>query len=73
MCKSYLDFICLLLSNNMLPTIVRPTRIGRESTSLIDHFWTNNYNKIGTSSISMTNVSDHYAIYNSFLTENREV
>ena len=70
--NAYLDFISLMFSNNMLPTIIRPTRIGSKSASLIDHFWTNNYNKIGTSSIGIL-LSDHYAIYNSFLTENREV
>ena len=38
MYKAYLDFISLMFSNNMLVTIIHPTRIGIESASLIDLF-----------------------------------
>ena len=57
------EFISDMYSNGLLPIILKPTRVGRTSASLIDHIWINDYSKLESSSnIIWTNISDHFAI-----------
>ena len=35
------NFVSLMYSNNLILTILRPTRVGKTSATLIGHIWTN--------------------------------
>ena len=59
------DFVDILWANNLLPLIMKPTRVTDKSANLIDHIMTNN---IGIYSrhkqgILMSSISDHYALF----------
>ena len=43
--------------------IQEPTRVTKNTKSLIDHFFTNKRENIVTTGVSKTTVSDHYLIY----------
>ena len=62
LCSKY---ISLMYSCGLLPTIVRPTRISNTSYTLIDNIWING-NVESKFGIIMSNISDHYAIFNIF-------
>ena len=54
-----------LYSYNVFPLITKPTRVTRESATLIDHVLTNNFDMISkhVQGILCTSISDHYAIF----------
>ena len=58
----FLDF---LYSYNVFPLITKPTRVTKESATLIDHVLTNNFdiNSKHVQGILCTSISDHYAIF----------
>ena len=59
---AFLDF---LYSYNVFPLITKPTRVTKESATLIDHVLTNNFdiNSKHVQGILCTSISDHYAIF----------
>ena len=58
----YLNFLSCMFSNDFFPVILRPTRIGPTSATLIDHIWCNKPYNVLDSSIVLSNISDHYAV-----------
>ena len=61
-----------MLGNNLYPLILRPTRVQGQSATLIDNIFCNNLNLLSGSGIYTTDISDHFAIYCSFLPQNNE-
>ena len=64
------NFVSLMYSNNLIPTILRPTIVGKTSATLIDHMWTtssfgNSFN-LCESEVILSNITDHYSIFNLF-------
>ena len=58
----------------MLPTIDKPTRIYRDSATLIDNIFVNNFDDLVLSGNVITDLSDHFSqfcIMHSTLTKNR--
>ena len=60
------EFISDMYSNGLLSIILKPTRVGRTSATLIDHIWINDYSKLNSSNIILTNISNHFAISGSY-------
>ena len=56
----------MMYSFNLIPSIVRPTRIAKNSFTLIDNIFINNYANFAKAGIVMTNISDHYAVFSVF-------
>ena len=57
------NFVSLMYSNNLIPTILRPTRVGKTSATLIDHIWTtssfgNSFN-VCESGNFLSNITEH--------------
>ena len=61
--QSTTAFLDTLYSYNVFPLITKPTRVTRESATLIDHVLTNNFdiNSKHKQGILYTSISDHYA------------
>lgn len=62
-------FLDMLISNNQIPRITKPTRITHLSATLIDHVFTNidtNKSKVGT---ILTDITDHYCNFISLNTK----
>ena len=62
------NFVDLLVSNNLFSTIVKPTRVTGATSTLIDHIWTNNYMNCNSNGIFYDKITDHYPIFQLFLT-----
>ena len=60
------QYISMMYSFNLIPSIVRPTRIAKNSFTLIDNTFINNYANFAKAGIVMTNISDHYAVFSVF-------
>ena len=58
LCSEYLS---LTYCNNLVSTILRPTRVGKSSATLIDNIFTDCCN-LKLSGIILTNIRDHYAV-----------
>ena len=56
------DFVNILTSHSMYPSITRPTRITSKSATLIDNIFTNS-KTCQTSGIIITDISDHLPIF----------
>ena len=56
------EFVDILSSFSLYPSIVKPTRITSKSATLIDNIFTNNYAN-QTSGILLSDVSDHLPIF----------
>ncbi|XP_072041239.1 uncharacterized protein [Amphiura filiformis] len=56
------EFVDVITSYSLYPSITKPTRITRKSATLIDNFFTNNYAN-QTSGIILTDISDHLPIF----------
>ena len=54
------EYLELLYSYSMLPTIYKPTRITESTATIIDIILTNNDEDIAKSTILITNASDHF-------------
>ena len=63
--QSTAAFLDTLYSYNVFPLITKPTRVTRESATLIDHVLTNNFdiNSKHVQGISYTSISGHYAVF----------
>lgn len=55
-------FYNYMTSYQMLPTILKPTRITDVTASLIDNIFTNKWNKVTDSAIIVTDIADHLPI-----------
>ena len=53
----------LIYCNNLVPTILRPTRVGKSSATLIDNIFTDCRN-LKLSGTFLTNITDNYAAFN---------
>ena len=60
LCREYKSFLNLF---NCKQLIKSPTRVTDKTSSLLDHIFTNNPNKINQSGIIKTGFSDHYLTY----------
>ena len=60
------NFLDTMYANYFIPLINRPTRITRESSTLIDNIFSNNYNVNDhqVNGILKTDITDHYIIFN---------
>ena len=58
--QSYLN---LMYSYGMLPKILRPTRVTRSTAALIDHIWINRDDRFSSSSICLSDISDHFPTF----------
>lgn len=57
------EFCDIMLSNGFIPYINRPTRITRNSATLIDHIYSNHQTNSSKSGIIITDVADHQATF----------
>ena len=58
------EFIDLMYSDSLFPTITKPTRVTSHSANLIDNIFCNNIlNAQALSGILYTDISDHYPIF----------
>ena len=51
-----------MASYGYYPCINKPTRVQKQSATLIDHVWTNDFNIITGAGILLTDVADHFAL-----------
>ena len=68
------NFLLSLQSNSILPIIDKPTRVHRESATLIDNIFTNSLDNLVLSGNIITDLSDHFSqfcIINSTILTNR--
>ena len=54
------DYLEMLSTNNMLPEIIKSTRITSHTANLIDHIYTNSFNQQTVSGIATVDISDHF-------------
>ena len=59
--KHYMD---TLNSYGLFPTITKPTRVTKETATLIDNIFTNAYSHSYASGILVSDISDHFPIFN---------
>ena len=57
------EFVNNFYSHNMYPLIDRPTRITRDSASILDNIFTNVLNKQIKSGIFVNDITDHYPVF----------
>ena len=55
-----IDNIC---SRGFVPSITKPTRVTWTSATLIDHIFTNNIHSKSVSGIIVTDVADHFGVF----------
>ena len=60
-------YIDLILGNDMLSLILRPTRVSATSATLIDHVWTKDITSVYNAGIIASHTTDHYPVYANFL------
>ena len=60
------DYLLLIYSYNLLPAILRPTRVSNTFFTLIDNIWFGSCADFSKSGIIMSNITDHYAIFSVF-------
>ena len=51
-------------SYNCIPTIIKPTRVGSTSSTVIDNIFINNSINLKDCGVVLLNISDHFAIFN---------
>ena len=56
-------FIDNMISLGMLPIITKPTRVTKDTATLIDHIYLNTSNSSVTSGIIITDVADHFGVF----------
>lgn len=57
------NFINLMLSMNLYPTITRPSRVTNHSATLIDNIFTNDIKNITTSGLFICDITDHLPVF----------
>ena len=65
-CGRSLEFISLMFQYGFFPVILRPTRVGSRSATLIDHIWTDSTNLFRRSGIVLSDISDHFPVCSNF-------
>ena len=58
-----LELEALMYSLGMFPLVLRPTRIGGSSATLIDHIWANNIDNVIGNGVIISNISDHFPVF----------
>ena len=53
----------MLYSNNFLPILTKPTRLTHHNATLIDHIYTNSFNRQVISGIATIDIPDHLIRY----------
>lgn len=53
-------FLNTILENNLIPTILKPTRVTHQSSTLIDNVYVSAHLKVNKSSILLEDISDHF-------------
>src|SRR6218665_563896 len=56
------NFLDVLISHHFLPAILQPTRVTTSSATLLDNIFTNVWPKMLSSSIIVTDISDHLPV-----------
>ena len=56
-------FVDTMYSLNLYPLINKPTRVSRESATLIDNIFTNGLNKQTSSGVLINDITDNFPIY----------
>ena len=56
------DYVNLLMSKSFLPVITMPTRVNKQSATLIDHIWTNKICTSYKSGIILNSLSDYFPV-----------
>ena len=69
-CKTS-DYLDNIFSHGFIPTITKPTRVTKNSATLIDHIYSNNISTSTTSGIIITDVADHFGTFYSVCDEKR--
>ena len=69
-CKTS-DYLDNIFSHGFIPTITKPTRVTKNSATLIDHIYSNNISTSTTSGIIITDVADHFGTIYSVCDEKR--
>lgn len=62
--KSVQDYVDTLHGYGFHSCINRPTRLTRQSASIIDHIWSNDYTNNINPGILITDVTDHFLPFN---------
>ena len=57
-------FVDMMLSNKMIPTISKPTRVTDKSETLIDNIYTNSDKKVYSGVLLDNDISDHFPLIN---------
>ena len=57
------NFIDQLYSNGLHPLIIKPTRITKESATIIDNIFTNELLRVTSSGLIINDLSDHLPIF----------
>ena len=59
------DFLDIMYSYSMFPLITKPTRVTKDTATLIDHIFTNNFETDSkhVQGILCTSISDHFAVF----------
>lgn len=57
------DLIDNIFSRGFVPSITKPTRVTLTSATLIDHIFTNNIHSKSVSGIIVTDVADHFGVF----------
>ena len=60
------NLVNLFHSYNYFDLINKPTRVTSNSTTLIDHIWSNNYANSVLNGILYTNIADHFPVFSIF-------
>ena len=59
-CKKVQNFLNLLYKNNMIPIMIKPTRVTRKTATAIDHIIINCF--VDTNSNFKSDISDHFPV-----------
>ena len=60
------DFLDIMYSYSMFPLITKPTRVTKDTATLIDHIFTNNFFETDSKHVQgilCTSISDHFALF----------
>ena len=58
------EFLSSVLSNNLAVTVIKPTRVGATSATLIDNIFDDNSVNLKNSGVILSNISDHFSLFN---------
>jgi len=61
-CKPSQKWLSILETYNLKPIVNEPTRVTKESKTLIDHIYITNLEKLQESHVVQYSVNDHYPV-----------